>query len=313
VSRRRDVGRLADLGYAAGWRLVRTLPRPVATAGFNLAADRVARAGGPAVRCLAGNLRRVVGPDFPEADHAELVRAGMRSTLRYYMEAFRLPSRSNRQVLTDFELGNRHLIDADLAAGRGCVVALPHAGNWDAAGAWAVATGWSLVTVQERLRPEALFRRFMAYREKLGMEILPAKGGTRPPLEVLTERLRQGYMVALLADRDLSSRGVEVDFFGGRTRMPAGPALLALRTGAPLYTMTSWYGRRTAHGALVGPIELPTAGSLDERVRHTTQLVADALASGIAAHPADWHMLQPLWLSDLAAPAAPSGPAVRSG
>ncbi|MBO0868116.1 MAG: phosphatidylinositol mannoside acyltransferase [Micromonosporaceae bacterium] len=294
---------MVDLGYAAGWRLVRTLPRPVAAAGFNVVADRVARRGGTAARRLAGNLRRVVGPDLPEADLAELVRAGMRSTLRYYLEAFRLPARSPRQVLTDFELENRHLIDADLEAGRGCVVALPHAGNWDAAGAWAVASGWSLVTVQERLRPESLFRRFVAYREKLGMEILPAKGGTRPPLEVLTERLRQGCMVALLADRDLSTRGVEVTFFGGRTRMPAGPALLALQTGAPLYAMAMWYGPRRAHGALLGPVELPARGSLDERVRYTTQLIADALASGIAAHPADWHMLQPLWLSDLPAPA----------
>ena len=100
----------------------------------------------------------------------------------------------------------------------------------------------------ERLRPEGLYRRFVAYRESLGMEIIPIVGGDRAPMEILEERVRSAHVVPLLADRDLSARGIEVNFFGGRTRMPAGPALLALRTGAPLFVVSLWYEGETPCG-----------------------------------------------------------------
>jgi KDO2-lipid IV(A) lauroyltransferase len=173
--------------------------------------------------------------------------------------------------------------------------------NWDAAAAWAVSHDWRLVTVAERLKPEGLFDRFVAYREQLGMEVLPLTGGQRAPLDVLAEKATEGYAVALLADRDLSARGVEVRFFGGRTRMPAGPAILALRTGAPLYAADLWF---TPTGSLgrIRRITLPDpgAGSLDVRVRMTTQRLAEAFELGIAEHPQDWHMLQRLWLDQSA-------------
>jgi KDO2-lipid IV(A) lauroyltransferase len=132
------------------------------------------------------------------------------------------------------------------------------------------------------------------------MEIIPLTGGERPPLDVLAERVSSGAVVPLLADRDLSARGVEVTFFGGRTRMPPGPALLALRTGAPLYTADMWFEPDAPCGQLRGPIPVPPpeAGPLDVRVRQLTQQVADALAAGIAEHPQDWHMLQRLWLDE---------------
>jgi KDO2-lipid IV(A) lauroyltransferase len=183
------------------------------------------------------------------------------------------------------------------------VVALPHAGNWDAAGAWVAATGWPITTVAERLKPEGVYERFLAFRQGLGMEILPTHGGDRPTFDVLVDRVRAGAVVPLLADRDLSARGVEVDFFGGRTRMPAGPALLALRTGAPLYVASLWYEADVACASLAGPLELPDpdSGPLDQRVRMLTQRIADGLAAGIARHPEDWHMLQRMWLDQRAA------------
>jgi phosphatidylinositol dimannoside acyltransferase len=286
----------ADRGYAAGWRLVRTLPEPVGRAAFRLAADTAHRRDGPAVRRLRANLRRVVGPDLPEPELTELVRAGLRSYARYWLEAFRLPSQSHEQRLRRFRLDGQEMLADAVAAGTGAVVALPHAGNWDAAGAWVVANGWPLTTVAERLRPERLYERFVAFREGLGMKIIPLNGGQRPPLDLLEEALGKAHVVPLLADRDLSARGIEVDFFGGRTRMPAGPAILALRTGAPLFVVEMWYEPDAACGKLHGPLPLPTGGSLDQRVRVLTQRVADGLAAGIAAHPADWHMLQRLWL-----------------
>jgi lauroyl/myristoyl acyltransferase len=312
VTLRRDAPpareRVAGWGYAAGWAGIRALPAPVAAAGFRVGADWAVRRGGHSVDRLRANLLRVVGTD---ENLDLLVRDAMRSYLRYWLEAFRLPSVPADRLTTMFQLvdGGEQVLADGVAAGRGMVVALPHAGNWDAAGAYVAAHGWPIVTVAERLRPESLYQRFLAFRETLGMEILPLHGGVRPPLDVLTEKLADGYIVPLLADRDLSARGVEVRFFGGRTRMPAGPAVLALRTGAPLFTVDMWYEPEGPRGRLRGPLALPTEGALDERVRATTQLIADNLAVGIAAHPVDWHMLARLWLDE----PVPAATDARSG
>jgi KDO2-lipid IV(A) lauroyltransferase len=299
----------ADLAYAAGWRIARILPRPVAAAMFSAGADFVLRRRGTGVTRLAANLRRVVGPDLSEPQLEALVRKAMRSYMRYFMEAFRLPAQSREQNRTGFRLERGHLLGEDVAAGRGAVVALPHAGNWDAAGAWVAAMGWPIVTVAERLKPESLYRRFLAFREGLGMEIVPLTGGERAVREILEDRLRQAFVVPILADRDLGGRGVEVDFFGAPTTMPPGPALLALRTGAPLYTVDMWYEKDAPVGYLHGPLDLPgpEAGPLGARVRLVTQMIADNFARGIAEHPADWHMLQRFWPDQTAPAPAPAG------
>jgi lauroyl/myristoyl acyltransferase len=285
--------RLIGLGYAAGWRLVRALPQGVARRVFTAAADRAWRKNGKGTQRLRRNLQQVVGPAFDET----LVRDGLRSYARYWMEAFRLPSLSRAGHLASFDLLPAGELDRVLAEGNGAIVALPHAGNWDAAAAWVTANGHKLVTVAERLKPEAVFEQFVAYREALGMEVIPLTGAARAPIDVLAERAEQGWVVALLSERDLSSRGVEVEFFGGRTRMPPGPALLALRTQAPLYAADMWYSPERAMARL-RRIELPaeSEGSQAERVKLVTQRLADAFAIGIAAHPQDWHMLQKLWL-----------------
>ena len=285
--------RLIETGFAAGWRLVRALPLPVARSLFRAAADRAYRKNGPGTQRLRNNLAQVVGPDMPDS----LVRDGLRSYARYWMEAFRLPSQSKQQLLDGFGISPEHRahIENGVTSGTGIILALPHLANWDAAAGWVVSNGWRMVTVAERLKPEGVFRQFVAYREKLGMEVIPLTGGERPPLDVLADRLGDGFIVCLLGDRDLSRSGVEVEFFGGRTRMPAGPAILAIRTGAPLYAVDLSFTPTQTY-AVLRPITPPTEGPLDQRVKATTQMLADAYAAGIAEHPQDWHMLQKLWL-----------------
>jgi KDO2-lipid IV(A) lauroyltransferase len=294
-------------GYAAAWRLVRGLPQPVAERVFGRVADRSVARNTKGVRQLRRNLRRVVGPLTPEAELDELVRASMRSYARYWLETFRLPAMDEQQVVAQTHVSGTHHLTAARDAGRGIVVVLPHMGNWDVAGLWLIDFGIPFTTVAERLKPESLFDRFVAYRESLGFEILPLTGGARPPTEVLAERLRAGGCVCLVGDRDLSDRGVEVSFFGERTRMPAGPALLAAQTGAALHPVGVWNrGRQWA--ARVNPEIVLPEGRLADRVRAGTQLIADALAVEIAEHPSDWHMLQRLWLADLPSRAAtPAG------
>jgi phosphatidylinositol dimannoside acyltransferase len=292
--------RAIDVGYGAAWRLVRALPGRTAHGLFDIGADRAARRGGPGVARLAANLRVVVGPDMSEDQFNALVRAGMRSYARYWCDAFRLPSRSKEQNRAGFTLHGVEMLQADVAAGRGSVLALPHAGNWDAAGAYVAAMDLPITTVAERLQPEVVYERFLAFRRGLGMEILPLTGGERPAIDVLTERVRAGTVVPLLADRDFSRGGVAVTFFGRRTRMPAGPAILAIRTGAPLYTVDMCYEGAHPVGRISPPLTMPdpSAGSLDERVRSVTQTIADHFATSIARSPQDWHMLAPMFVPD---------------
>jgi KDO2-lipid IV(A) lauroyltransferase len=294
--------RALGLGYASGWSLVKAMPPGLSTRAFRLAADAATVRNGPAVRQLRKNLRRVVGPGMSELRMDALVGAALRSYARYWRETFTLQSMDHAAVAASFEqnmTGKEH-IDAGLAAGKGVVLALPHSGNWDASGIWLVHHSGPFTTVAERLRPESVFDRFVAYRESIGMEVIALTGGARPPTEILSERLRQNRVVCLLADRDLSRNGIEVSFFGEPTRMPAGPALLAATTGASLHVVNSFFVGADGWGHTVSPpIAVPPDGRLRDRIAAVTQAMADLFAAGIAQRPADWHMLQRLWLADI--------------
>jgi lauroyl/myristoyl acyltransferase len=286
-------GQLSDLGYATGWRLVRAMPEFMARNAFDAGAHYAARGGGP--KQLRKNLARVIGVT-PDRVPDGLIRASLASYARYWREAFRLPSmdlKKQGELLDPYWAGKEHIAGA-LDAGRGVILALPHSGNWDMAGVWLVWKHGPFTTVNERLKPESLYNRFIAYRESLGFEMLPLTGGERPPFEVLSERLRANRPVCLMADRDLSRNGVQVDFFGEPTRMPAGSAKLAIETGATLVAVHSWY---TAHGWGFSASEPLDTSSGDVGV--VTQMLADRFARNIASHPADWHMMQPQWLADL--------------
>ena len=223
----------------------------------------------------------------------------MRSYMRYWMESFRLPTWSAERIRGGVEIKDAHYLVDGLASGRGVVLALPHMGNYDLAGAWVTTElGVPFTTVAERLKPESLYDRFVAYREGLGMEVLPHQGASA--FGTLARRLRAGGLVCLVADRDLSASGVEVSFFGEVTKMPAGPARLAAQTGALLLPVTLWYDESPVmRGRVHPPVEVPESGTRDEQTAVMAQHIADAFASGIAEHPEDWHMLQRLWLADL--------------
>ncbi|MDP9796301.1 KDO2-lipid IV(A) lauroyltransferase [Catenuloplanes nepalensis] len=289
---------LAEFGFRAGWKVVQWLPESVAIRLFHAGADRATKKRGKGVERLRANLRRVK-PHLSEEEMDALVKQGMRSYARYWSDTFRLHTRTPEEHRRRFRFDRVEDLAREATSGNGVILALPHGGNWEAAGAWAVANGWKLITVAERLKPEGVYQQFLAFRRALGMEIIPTSGSDRSPLDLLAEKLNDGYIVPLLADRDLSKRGIDVTFFGGRAKMPGGPALLAVRTGAPLYVVQMWNDPDgTAHGRLVGPIPVPDQGTLDEKVRFLTQQIADRLAKGIAEHPEDWHMLQRVWVDE---------------
>ncbi|MFF0082811.1 phosphatidylinositol mannoside acyltransferase [Streptomyces canus] len=290
--------RLTDSLYGLGWGVVKKLPEPVAVRLGRSIADLAWKQRGKGVLRLESNYARVV-PDASPERLAELSRAGMRSYLRYWMESFRLPAWSKERIKGGFDPKDLHYLTEGLAAGKGVILALPHMANWDLAGAWVTTKlETPFTTVAERLKPETLYDRFVAYREGLGMEVLPHSGGTA--FGTLARRLREGGLVCLVAERDLSSSGVEVRFFGEATRIPAGPALLAQQTGALLLPVTLWYDDSPVmQGRVHPPVEVPETGTRAEKTSVMAQALADAFATGIADHPEDWHMLQRLWLKDL--------------
>ncbi|WP_307835111.1 phosphatidylinositol mannoside acyltransferase [Streptomyces adelaidensis] len=300
--------RLTDGLYGFGWSTVKKLPEPVAVRLGRTIADAAWMRRGTLVRRLEANYARVVPGASPQR-LAELSRAGMRSYLRYWMESFRLPAWSEERIRTGCDIRDAHHLVDGLASGKGVVLALPHLANWDLAGAWVTTElKTPFTTVAERLKPETLYDRFVAYREGLGMEVLPHNGGSA--FGTLARRLRDGGLVCLVADRDLSASGVEVGFFGEKTRMPAGPALLAQQTGALLLPVTLWYDDSPVmRGRVHPPVEVPETGTRAEKTSVMTQALADAFATGIADHPEDWHMLQRLWLADLDPAKSPDGPA----
>jgi phosphatidylinositol dimannoside acyltransferase len=288
--------RLADVQYAASWRLVRALPEPVALGAFRFGADHAAHRAGAGVRQLRANLARVV-PAAGPAELDALVRVGLRSYARYWCEAFRLPAMDPARIHAGTTISGFGPFAEALDAGRPVVIALPHCGNWDAAGVWLVemlrgrGLPPSFTTVAQRLRPESLYRRFVTYRESLGFEVVAAEDGSSA-YRALMRRLRAGGVVCLLADRDVTGTGVEVTFLGGPARMPTGPARLAAMTGALLLPACP---RFTARGWAIDFAEpVPVPGRAD--VAKATQGMADALGTLVAHDPSDWHVLQPIWL-----------------
>lgn len=291
--------RAVAAGFAAGWKLVPLLPERLTRGTFRLAADRLWSRRGPSVRRLESNLSRVTGLAPGSRELRELSRAGMRSYFRYFEEIFRLPSMSAEEIVRRTHAHGAELIHDTVAAGRGVVLALPHMGNWDQAGAWLVAVGHPFTTVAERLRPESLFRRYVAFREGLGMEVLPLTGGDGHTFATLASRVRRGGVVCLPAERDLTKSGVEVDFFGARTKVPAGPPLLAVQTGAALLPAIVYFEGGDWGIKIHEELPVPAEGTRQEKVAAVAQSLSHVFEKGIAEHPEDWHMLQRLWLEDL--------------
>jgi phosphatidylinositol dimannoside acyltransferase len=302
--------RLGSAAFGAGWNLVCRLPEPMARALFNFGADVAWRRQGPGVRVLEGNLVRVLRTDsaFSDTDTefgAELralSRQVMRSYARYYLEAFRLQIIPDERIRAGMHVNqaNVDLTLEHMKDGRGVIYALPHMGDFEQAGRWVILVGaGSFTTVAERLKPESVFQRFLAFRQGLGMEVLATTGGPHP-FGVMAQRLRAGKLICIVADRDLSDTGVEVEFFGEKALLPAGPAALAVQTGAALMPVSCWFVGETEWAAHVyDEIPVPAEGSRKEKAAAMTQALATVFEQAIREHPEDWHMLQKVFVSDL--------------
>lgn len=279
--------------YILSWKLLRTLPEKTAYSVFDRGAKWLVKRDGKSVQRLRKNLSRV-SADLTDSQINKLLEEAMSSYMRYWCDTFRFPNWDKVRINSTVTVTREELLFDGIKSGRGVIVALPHAGNWDHAGAYFCLKGIHLVTVAERLKPERLFNEFLRYRQAMGMEVLALDSRS---IVTLAQRLREGHLIALVADRDLSKSGIDVEFFGKPARMPAGPAVLALKTGAVFLTAFVHYTRNGIH-ITFDELSIPESGTQEEKVAALVQKSANNFERGISQHPQDWHMLQRIWIDE---------------
>ena len=280
--------------YLFAWKVIGILPEKTAYKLASFVSDRIFRRNGKGVKRLRSNYKWVM-PNISERELEELTKDGMRSYLRYWFDTFRLNKWSKSRIIETTFVVRENLLRDPIETKEGCIIALPHAGNWDHAAAYFCSTGIPLTAVVEKLKPEAIFKKFLAYRQSIGIEAISHREKTIP---ILIERLNQGKLIALVADRDMSRNGIEVNFLGGIAKMPAGPAILAIKTGSPLVTAYIRYLNKGIEITFDETIKLPVTGSEEEQIKIVTQSMADNFAKRIKDSPVDWHMLQRIWVDE---------------
>ena len=280
--------------YLFAWKVIGILPEKTAYKLASFVSDRIFRRNGKGVKRLRSNYKRVM-PNISERELEELTKDGMRSYLRYWFDTFRLNKWSKSRIIETTFVVHENLLRDPIETKEGCIIALPHAGNWDHAAAYFCSTGIPLTAVVEKLKPEAIFKKFLAYRQSIGIEAISHREKTIP---ILIERLNQGKLIALVADRDMSRNGIEVNFLGGIAKMPAGPAILAIKTGSPLVTAYIRYLNKGIEITFDETIKLPVTGSEEEQIKIVTQSMSDNFAKRIKDSPVDWHMLQRIWVDE---------------
>jgi phosphatidylinositol dimannoside acyltransferase len=297
--------RLTGVAYQLGWKVICRFPESWARWVFMTVADLAWRRQGPKVQVLEANLRRVLtyrdkSPDIDGKELRQLSRAALCSYARYWLEVFRLQVIGVDRLVSGmhFRGPGEDALFANLKAGRGAIIALPHMGNFEQAGAWIIARGaGSFTTVAERLEPESVYESFLRFRQSLGFEVLPLTGGSSP-FGTLAQRLRAGHLVCLVSDRDLKESGIEVELLGEKARI-AATAALAVHTGAALMPTATWFDEDGWGACIYDEVPVPTSGTRAEKIAAMSQQLADAFSDAITEHPQDWHMLQRVFTADL--------------
>lgn len=279
--------------------LLRITP-PLVAGGVSRAIAAGIAAASPDERLIAArNMRRAHGGDHLGAMRTRLeVRRVFDSYARYWVDALRLADLDDATIEAGFTHEGMHHLREVMDAGRPPILALPHLGGWEWAARWLDVQGWGVAAVVEELDDAELYEWFVDLRRRLGMQVIPL--GPHASAEVASA-LAGGRIMCLLADRDISGGGIEVEFFGERTRLPGGPALMALRTGAPLLPTAVYFQGRRCHAVIEPELETDRRGRLREDVTRITQDLAHVMERQIRRAPAQWHLLQPNWPSDYAA------------
>ena len=280
--------------YRAAYGIARTLPERWTRSLFDLV-GRAGHAVLPGLRdTVAANQAQVLGLPVTHPTVRLSTAEAFRTYARYWADSFRLDLLTDDEIVSRTQVvGYEHVQEA-LDRGGGLICALPHIGNWDVGGRYMGAHGWPVVSVAEDLEPPRLFELFLHHRQTMGMEIL-GLSQSRQVGRTLARRLGENRLVALVADRDLTGRGVEVSMFGAPRRLPAGPALLAITTGAPIIVAPVYQTRDDWRIVFGAPLSAEPTGDRRRDVEELTRRLAEGFERAISAAPADWHVFQPAW------------------
>ncbi len=284
-----------DWAYGLSWFLVKRLPDRLTYLIFQKIADYSYKKDIKGVQQLRANLSFMLKLEPTSIDLEKLVKEGMRSYLRYWQETFRLPTWNKKYLEKNIRIKGKINLDAAQKSGKPLVTAVAHMGNWDAAGFWYTSNFGELTTVAERLKPESLFNKFVKFRNSFGIEIIPTSGETDIFMKLI-RRAREGRMIALVADRDISKNGVEINYGNSKTTFPVGPAAIVTAIDGLIIPMSSYYDFDNKLTFEFFPLLSPDHNkSKKANVLNLTQKLANIFESEIKKHPKDWHLLQRVW------------------
>ena len=286
---------VSNLAYQIGWVLVKRLQAKLSRKLFNFIADYSYKKDIKGVQLLRANLRFVLDLSKDSLELETIVKAGMRSYLRYWEEVFRLSNWQKIDIDNVIKVKGLENLTKAQTSDLTVVTATAHMGNWDACGFWYTSKYGEITTVAERLEPESVYKKFVEFRNSFGIEVIPTKGQTDIFMKLI-RRSKEKRMIALVADRDITKNGIEVNFGKGQAKFPVGPAALAITTKGLVLPLVSWYD---TDNKLVMEFFEPIAPKIDlsneENIKQITQSLADIFMDTIKDHPQDWHMLQNVW------------------
>ena len=284
----------ADIGYQVGWAIVKKLPKRLSRKLFIKIADFAYQKDIKGVQQLRANLSFMLGIDIESIELEKLVKEGMRSYLRYWEDAFRMPTWKKENLSQYVECLGIDNLERALATQKPLITATAHMGNWDAAGYWYTTNYGPITTVVERLKPESVYKKFVKFRNDLGIEVIPTSGETDIFMKLL-RRANEGQMVALVADRDITKNGIEVRYGSAMASFPVGPVALALALDGQVLPLSSYYRGDKMIMEFNQPVTRSMGSTKEIQVKEMTQEIATVFEREVKKYPQDWHMLQRVW------------------
>ncbi len=284
----------ADIGYQVGWAIVKRLPKRLSRKLFQKIADFAYQKDIKGVQQLRANLSFMLGIDIESIELEKLVKEGMRSYLRYWEDAFRMPTWKKENLSQYIECLGIDNLERALATQKPLITATAHMGNWDAAGYWYTTNYGPITTVVERLKPESVYKKFVKFRNDLGIEVIPTSGETDIFMKLL-RRANEGQMVALVADRDITKNGIEVRYGSAMASFPVGPVALALALDGQVLPLSSYHRGDKLIMEFHPPVTRSMGSTKEIQVKEMTQEIATVFEREVKKYPQDWHMLQRVW------------------
>ena len=242
------------------------------------------------------NMHRTHEGQITNHELRQMTRQAFISYAKYWTDSAKMQSLTDYQIDAGFTVEGFEHIEDSWSEGPGPILALPHLGGWEWAGRWLTCRPkFEVTVVVEPQQPKELFEFMISYRESFGMNVIPL--GPNAGKEVI-KAIKNNHVVCLLCDRDIEGTGVKVTFFDEETSIPAGPAMLSIRTGSKIIPVAVYQRSESHHAIVRPPLNSERQGNLREDVTRISQDIASSFEELILLEPEQWHLMSPNWPSD---------------